>query len=287
MPFKLSKCRATSSSNSNGASALTGMPSCPAVSLLVTVTWRGSFLAADLSINCDSQRYHSMVAYSSFMVLVFPLGFPLSYLLAMWSALPHVYPKNAGRIFDRRLLERTSTSYSGDEDVKVMSEDEQDAWERKSSSSCFKWLLCASCHRPCRSPSADAQAPPTQGGRAPFVLISIDTYNVAAEHIEAFEMHIRMFLFDILRRRFVMRRYGTGWRGRLRSWLSQPLPQAAIPRSGSGADGANRHRRLPAGVDPNEFNPNDPEALSDLVSKVVMVGSCPFHSPGASPTLSP
>ena len=276
--------------------------------LSVTVAWRGSFLAADLSINCDSHRYHSMVAYASFMVLVFPLGFPLSYLLAMWTVLPHVYPMNAGRIFERRLVKPTRTSgptsdsSSGDEKVTIMSEDEQDAWERGSSA--LDWVSCACCRRsgPSRGLSGDAQAQPTKDPNTvtgtPYVLISINTYNVVAEHIEGFEMHIRSFLFDILRRRFVMKRYGTGLGGQLRYWLSKPVPGTGASGSDSGVGGANRPPRRKSsggvkqvltqvlkqavrasisvsigGYDPDEFNPNNAVELSGLVSKVELVGS--------------
>ena len=269
--------------------------------LSVTVAWRGSFLAADLSINCDSDRYHSMVAYASFMVLVFPLGFPLSYLLAMWTVLPHVYPMNAGRIFERRLVNHTRASESADEDVTIMSEGEQDAWERGSSA--LDWVSCACCRRSgtSRGLSGDAQAQPAKDPNTvtgtPYVLISINTYNVVAEHVEAFEMHIRSFLFDILRRRFVLGRYGTGLGGQLRYWLSKPIPLAqkatgtSAPGSDSGVGGANKPPRRKSsggvkqavrarisasiGYDPNEFNPNNPKELSDLVSKVVLVGAFP------------
>ncbi len=55
------------------------------------------YLAADYRIRCDTARYDSMVRYAAVMLVVFPLGIPVWYLLLLWRKKSIIYHRNYGR----------------------------------------------------------------------------------------------------------------------------------------------------------------------------------------------
>jgi hypothetical protein len=59
-------------------------------------------LQSDFRIDCDGARYRNMVAYSSVMVFVYPVGIPLVTLLMLARLKDRIYPKNEGRMLKVR-----------------------------------------------------------------------------------------------------------------------------------------------------------------------------------------
>jgi hypothetical protein len=57
-----------------------------------------SFVFVDLSISCESAQYRSLVWYCVGMIIVFPVGVPLFYLLVLFSRRRAIFAMNEGRL---------------------------------------------------------------------------------------------------------------------------------------------------------------------------------------------
>lgn len=44
----------------------------------------GSYLWADYSVNCASNRYQSYVPYAAVMIVIYPIGIPVMYACLLW-----------------------------------------------------------------------------------------------------------------------------------------------------------------------------------------------------------
>jgi len=55
-----------------------------------------SYLVADTSMDCFSDRYWGMFVYACIMLLIYPIGAPLTLLIMLWKLREHVNPKSPG-----------------------------------------------------------------------------------------------------------------------------------------------------------------------------------------------
>jgi hypothetical protein len=56
-----------------------------------------AYLSADVRIECAGSRYRALVVYASVMVVMVPIGFPLSFFFVLWRHRRSLYPMNRDR----------------------------------------------------------------------------------------------------------------------------------------------------------------------------------------------